>query len=103
MVNINPTYYAAGNPTNQYRIDGFGFNNIPTNAVGIFSADNNLPLYYINTSTSEWLFDIEVINDNVLIATCRMPNTHSTPNYLGGIVSEDRQTIYWINSTKPLP
>lgn len=28
---------------------------------------------------------------------------HGMSNYLGAIVSNDRETIYWVNDTKPLP
>lgn len=82
---------------------GHGFLNIPEDALGIFASDNNNPLQYIDTDVNEWLFELSIIDDTQLTATCIHPNIHTGSNYLGAIVSADRQTVYWINNTNPLP
>lgn len=33
----------------------------------------------------------------------KVQSSASEPAYLGGIVSQDKSTVYWVNDTKPLP
>lgn len=49
------------------------------------------------------LFDIRVIDDEHMVVTPQREINHALANYLGGIVSNDRETLYWVNKTKPLP
>lgn len=76
---------------------------IPNDAVGIYSANNEMPLQYRDTDVERLLFDITIVSDTELIATQRSTESHNANNYLGGIVSGDRSTIIWLNDTKPLP
>jgi hypothetical protein len=58
---------------------------------------------YINTDADDWLFDITNKSNREMALRQRNEYTHSSPSYLGAIVSQDRQTIYWVNRTKPIP
>lgn len=68
----------------------------------MFAADNDNPTQFKDTEDTNLMFTISVVSDRELIATAVYATTHTIPNYLGCIVSEDRQTIYWVNNTKPL-
>lgn len=100
---ISPNYYAANVPSNVYNLYGSGFSVIPAGAVGILANSNSSPLAYRYNQEGSVLFDIEVIDDNHLIATSRNPTTHISDNYLGAIVSSNRQVVIWTNTTSPLP
>lgn len=100
---INPLYYASNEITSNYELSGHGFLTIQEGSLGIFSRDNDNPLERLNSTTNEFLFSLDIVSDSQMTATCKEPNRHSDANYLGAIVSSDRQTIYWVNDTKPLP
>jgi hypothetical protein len=84
-------------------LEGAGFTLIPQNALGILAIANDNPLQALNTQYNDQLFSIEVLNDFELVATSKSAVIHASPNYLGGIVSQDRNSIYWTNNTEPLP
>lgn len=89
--------------TGPYTLTGHGFNTLPPDVVGVYANDNDDPTGYAPYEQENTVFDIEVINDSILIATPRVSMQHSRDNYLGCIVSGDRQTTYWVNASKPLP
>ena len=72
-------------------------------AVGIFANSNDSPLTYKDTSGATLLYRIASRSNTELILESLSPTTGGGANYLGAIVSSDRQTIYWINDAKPLP
>lgn len=82
---------------------GFNFDLIPSDAVGVMSRLNNNPLMNINTDIQIWIYDISSKNDNEMVLDQRETSTLGANTYLGAIVSADRQTIYWVNNTSPLP
>lgn len=86
-----------------YELHGSGFDSIPANAVGIVALNNDEPLEYINTTNEGGLVRIGEKTQNRITLTQQQQYYHSIATYLGAIVSADRQTIYWMNSTKPLP
>lgn len=100
---IEPTYYAAGNVKGDFTLSGVNFSLIPQDAVGILSGNNEAPELQRYSQSSTWLTTIEVLDDTHLLATQDSARPHSTPVYLGMIVSADRQTVFWINHTAPLP
>ena len=100
---ISPNYYAADNPSDVYNLIGSGFEELPNDAVGILAISNDDPLGQRYAQSESLLYAINVVDDNTMTATCNEPTVHSGPNYLGAILSADRETIYWVNNTKPLP
>lgn len=86
-----------------YILFGSGFSGIPDNAVGILARANDNPLEFIETDNPINLFSISQKTDTQLTMSPVQLITHTIDSYLGAIVSEDRQTIYWVNDTNPLP
>ena len=82
---------------------GRGFEVIPDNAVGVIAFDNDKPLENIDAEYAYWLFDITEKSEGEMTLLQRQPTAHSVSSYLGAVVSVDRQTLYWVNNTKPLP
>lgn len=82
---------------------GGGFDNIPAGSIGIISGANNNPLQFLQDLTENRIYDISEISDNSAVLVQRMDYLYGSATYLGAIVSPDRQTIYWINDTNPLP
>ena len=82
---------------------GKGFGNIPDDAVGIGATSNDDPLEYVNTTNAALILQIAEKTDIQIRMTQDMQYSHTYAAYLGAIVSADRQTIYWVNTSKPLP
>lgn len=100
---ISPTHYASGATVGEYVLSGVNFHYIPEDAVGIIAFDNDAPLANIDAQPAFWLFDIGEKTDTRMTMHQRETSTHGDANYLGAIVSADRQTVYWVNETRPLP
>lgn len=100
---IQPNYYAANVVVDNYVVVGRGFNLIPMDAVGIFANSNPAPLEFIETSSPDLLFDISEKTNTRMVLVSRSPIAHVKDSFLGGIVSNDRQTVFWTNDTRPLP
>lgn len=103
MSRITPTYYAAGVANPEYTIEGLGFGLIPEDAVGIAAGSNDDPTRSINTTYAGNLYEITDRGAGTMRLTQIDHNAHGSDTYLGCIVSADRQTIFWINNTRPLP
>lgn len=58
---------------------------------------------YRNSDVASEIADIITKDDTVIMFKVRETVSHSTPRYLGMIVSADRGTVYWVNETRPLP
>lgn len=100
---ISPNYYAPGEAVERYVLMGHNLELIPSDAIGLYARLNNAPLEYINTTDPEAIMDIEVRTDTTISVRPRLVSSHTINNYLGAIVSADRQTVYWVNDTEPLP
>lgn len=84
-------------------LHGRGFRFLPSDAIGVYSTRNGEPLY---NRYSENLANIgNVVIDTGAKMSVVMDKVHSygSAHYLGGIVSRDRETVYWVNETAPLP
>lgn len=105
MESITPNYYAARAIVDEYVVRGVGFNQIPDNAVGLYAFRNDAPLAYRETPSgdSPYLFNIVSKSDTEMVLKCERAAEHSDNSYLGGIVSANRETVYWENTTNPLP
>ena len=82
---------------------GSNFLQIPDNAIGIIASDNDNPTENIDTSDANFEFRIKEKASNVITFEHIGPSLFSRNYYLGVIVSADRQVVYWVNDTKPLP
>lgn len=103
MFNVSPNYYAPGVENIRYELNGVHFGMIPNDAIGVLADGNNAPLAYIDTPYDSLLFSISDKTENRMVLTQNTTGSHGSNTYLGAIVSSDRQTIYWINDSKPLP
>lgn len=103
VYSITPTYYAAEERVTQYVLQGRGFLDLPDNAVGVMSTNNDNPLMLRDNHGVNNNYRIVSKTREELVMEQIQMGTHDTPNYLGGILSEDRTTVYWVNETKPLP
>lgn len=100
---ITPTYYAGTDVTKSYDLTGLHFDGIPNDAVGIYANNNEKPLEFINSDLGYHLFTILEKTNTSMRLLSNYQVAHNAQNYLGAIVSANRQTIYWVNDTKPLP
>lgn len=76
---------------------------IPDDAVGIAAGSNTEPTRSINTTYAGNLYQIVERDRNSIRLVQIDHSAHGSNTYLGCIVSADRQTIYWVNDTRPLP
>ena len=100
---ISPDYYAAEAVVGDYTVEGIGFGVIPDTAIGIVADHKGKPLEYLDTELPQYIFDIVTKSDSEIFLRQRLTRYHSLNNYLGAIVSADRETIYWTNTADPLP
>ena len=86
-----------------FELRGSGFLSIPADALGIWSSMNDDPLHNRYNETPYNRSVIVNQTDNLL--TIQYPESHNATvaRYLGAIVSADRETVYWVNETRPLP
>ena len=95
VASVSPDYYAAGQSVGDYTVEGSGFDLIPSTAIGVCTDDVNQPLKYKDTEQESLLYDIVQKTDTEMLLSQRVTASHALQNYLGCIVSADRQTIYW--------
>lgn len=100
---IWPTYYADGRYKADMVLRGFNFGLIPSDAIGVLSDDNERPLMNRNTQRASDMVAVGQINGYMMTLTQAEEHTHANRMYLGAILSADRQTVYWENTTRPLP
>lgn len=81
-------------------LSGLNFDLIPNDAVGIVALDNNNPLYYQH-AVAQYTFPIVRKTDTEIELSNSTTMNHDS--YLGAIVSSDRETVFWVNETRPLP
>lgn len=83
-------------------LTGRGFGIIPDDAIGIGATRNEDPVQFVSSTNEALLMTIAEKNENRMQMTQAAQYTHNLPVYLGAIVSPDRQTVYWVNRTRPL-
>lgn len=84
-------------------LDGKGLLLIPGGATGIVSFNNDEPLERLNDTSGYYSVPIMERFATRLLLRPWSPHGFQYPYYLGAIVSADRQTIYWVNNSRPLP
>ena len=82
---------------------GLGFVHIPQDAIGVYSANNESPLETRYSTNARNLGNVSIVDNNTMSVIMKAPHEYGTSHYLGGIVSKDRETVYWVNETAPLP
>ena len=100
---ITPAYYAAGERPDEFIVRGHNFDLIPNSSVATLSLANETPEMYRYSETDSNVADILEKSETEIVFKVRSVVSHSTPRYLGVIVSDDRGTIYWVNNSNPLP
>lgn len=103
VLEISPNYYAQGVRTADFVLTGENFDEIPANALGVYSSDNDDPLQHRYDREANRVFRIAEQSETSLTLTPQASSIPSVPVYLGAIVSQDGATVYWINNSKPLP
>lgn len=103
MVNeISPTYYAAGAFERPFTLRGEGFSHLPSDAYGLLSNTNDDPMHWGGVSDAARFTPVHVINDTTMEVNFPYGGL-GYDVYLGVIISQDKQTVYWTNNTRPLP
>lgn len=102
MTAVTPSYYEGQSEAIDYRFEirGDRFTNLPSDAIAYLSDRNNNPEHFFREYPSRYV-ELSVIDNQNAIATGVAQ--YAIPVYLGVICSRDRQTIYWVNETRPLP
>lgn len=100
---VTPNYYAAGVWSYRFTIRGHGLEYIPDDAVAITARDNNTPLAERDAVTDFLVLHIAERDGNSVTFETGVEHTYTVPRYLSAILSAERETVYWVNDTKPLP
>lgn len=104
VTKITPPYYAADSQGPlEFTLEGVNFNLIPNDAVGVLADHNNNPLEYKDTTFEAYKMGVEHTEDGKIVVTNGYSSIYTTAKFLGAILSADRQTVYWVNETNPLP
>lgn len=82
---------------------GSGLLSIPSDAIGLYANSNDEPLAFRFSDLVDDLYRITIRTDNMIRFSAVSPSTVHYDNYLGAIVSNDRQTVFWTNNSRPLP
>lgn len=99
---VDPVYYAYGRFAYRFTLYGSGFVGLPSNAVAIPMADNDNPLQYRNTVVPAFVMTIENVTPNSVTFSSLAEGDHGRSS-IGAILSNDRETVYWVNNSRPLP
>lgn len=67
------------------------------------AAYNDNPLQFRYTTEGTQMYGIDSKTDTLMEMSQVITSQHGLNVYLGAILSADRETIYWINDTEPLP
>ena len=76
---------------------------VPDDAIGINAFYNDDPTGEVQTAAIANITPIVSRTNNTIVFRQPDIHAHTLPTYLGTIVSHDRQIIYWVNNTRPLP
>lgn len=101
---VRPSYYAGGPQTPSFELVGWNFNSLPVDAVGTLAFNNASPLSYRTTTNASRVFRVEVVDNTRARALVSDWREHDYPGafFLGCIVSNNREQLYWVNNSSPL-
>lgn len=87
-----------------YTLRGKGFARLPDNVVGIQAESNDNPLKNRYGVNRRLLFNVDTKTDTEMtLIAADGGSTHGGSVYLGAVLSSDREMVYWLNDTRPLP
>lgn len=102
MDTITPNYYAAGNFKVEYIVTGSGFSALPSNVIAVSSNDNDNPLVG-RYQTNPDIYAVMIERTDTMVRFAANSNLGHSALYLGAIVSNDREHIFYLNTSRPLP
>lgn len=102
MTEIVPTYYAEGVYKHRYTLKGRGFEIIPDDAVAVPSPYNDVPITNRYSDDPNVIMTIESRTPTEIVFAAANAVQHNAA-YIGGILTADRETVIWENTTQPLP
>lgn len=100
---VEPNYYAEGRLRRNFTVRGEYLDIIPSNAIGILSTDNNNPLQHRDSVSDVIVIPLANQTERSLEFEQELEHTLTQSSYLGAILSNDRQEVYWVNESRPLP
>ena len=65
--------------------------------------DNNEPLEFRNATDTPSIMQITEKTANRIVLQADVESQHYSDLSIGALLSEDRQIVYWVNTTNPLP
>ena len=84
-------------------VEGLNLNLIPSDAIGILARSNDNPLELRESSSAAVLVPLTISGVDTITLSQGTAHELSGLTYLGGIVSSDRNTVFWVNTSQPLP
>ena len=100
---VTPAYFAVDEDLGRVTVLGEGFSEIESGALAWVSQDNNNPLQFYDQEADVYKYDVEVVSDNELLLIPKHSSRAVRNTYIGVIASPDREKVYWLNNTNPLP
>lgn len=82
---------------------GENFDLLPEGCIAMTSYLNSNPLVNRYETGARHRLAVNVVNKNEIQLTQSNEYYHSIQTYVGAIMSADRETVYWVNETAPLP
>jgi hypothetical protein len=98
-----PSYYAGGSSMATFELRGANFEYLPEDCIGIRANHNDQPLEQRYMMDDAHTYDIEVVSGSHIIARLRNASPTASAAYFSAILSADRNIVYWVNNTNPLP
>lgn len=86
----------------EFVIEGSGFDLLPYDIIGVVSNHNETPLESRYNQDNRYYCEVVFKSDTRIEMAAASAVGHSAL-YLGGLVSYDREIVYWQNDTQPLP
>lgn len=103
MTDISPTYYDGNVIPREYVLSGRNFRYVENEALGVAATSNANPTERKDSTNNIVLYDIVEKTDSRLVLKQKEETAIGHANFLGCLVSADRQVVYWVNETEPLP
>lgn len=75
---------------------------VPDDALLVVSNNNDNPLAFID-GAARYFYPITSRTDSSIVFSLSTSNSFGEDMYGAAIVSQDKQTVYWENKSKPLP
>lgn len=102
MTEVIPPYYASGRFVHRYTLVGNGFLYLPSDCVAVPSDLNANPLVTRYSVDPSVVMHIVERTNNSIVFEADAESVH-TACYIGAVLSNDREEVYWLNESRPLP